>query len=49
MPWTTEPLTETERADFRRRFEARLAKVKAKVHRRPASLHRRARGRLVLR
>ena len=31
MPWTTEPLTETERADFRRRFDARLAKVKAKT------------------
>ena len=29
--WTTEPLTEAERADFRRRFDARLAKVKAKT------------------
>lgn len=31
MPWTTEPLTEAERADFRRRFDARLAKVAAKT------------------
>jgi hypothetical protein len=30
-PWTTVPLTEDERADFRRRFDARLAKVKAKT------------------
>ena len=30
-PWTTDPLTEDERADFRRRFDARLAKVKAKT------------------
>ncbi len=31
MPWTTEPLTEAERADFRLRFDARLAKVAAKT------------------
>jgi uroporphyrinogen-III decarboxylase len=31
MPWTTEPLTEAERADFRRRFDARLARVAAKT------------------
>ena len=31
MPWTTEPLTEAERSDFRRRFDARLAKVAAKT------------------
>lgn len=31
MPWTTEPLTEAERADFRRRFDARLATVAAKT------------------
>jgi uroporphyrinogen-III decarboxylase len=30
-PWTTVPLTEDERADFRRRFDARLAKVRAKT------------------
>jgi hypothetical protein len=31
MSWTTEPLTEEERSDFRRRFDARLAKVAAKT------------------
>ncbi len=31
MSWTTEPLTEAERADFRRRFDARLATVAAKT------------------
>ncbi len=31
MSWTTEPLTEAERADFRSRFDARLAKVAAKT------------------
>lgn len=31
MPWTTEPLSDAERADFRRRFDARLAKVAAKT------------------
>ena len=31
MPWTTEPLTEDERSDFRRRFDARLAKVAVKT------------------
>jgi uroporphyrinogen-III decarboxylase len=31
MPWTTESLTDEERADFRRRFDARLAKVAAKT------------------
>ena len=30
-PWTTEPLTAAERSDFRRRFDARLAKVAAKT------------------
>jgi uroporphyrinogen-III decarboxylase len=31
MPWTTKPLTAEERADFRGRFDARLAKVAPKT------------------
>jgi uroporphyrinogen-III decarboxylase len=31
QPWTLEPLTVSEREDFRRRFDARLAKVKTKT------------------
>ena len=31
MSWTTEPLTAAERSDFRRRFDARLAKVAPKT------------------
>ena len=31
MPWTTEPLTEAERSDFRCRFDTRLAKVAPKT------------------
>jgi len=31
QPWTTAPLTDAERKDFRRRFEGRLAKVKART------------------
>jgi uroporphyrinogen-III decarboxylase len=31
MPWTTQPLTEAERADFRRRFDARLEKAANKT------------------
>ena len=31
MSWTTEPLTVAERNDFRRRFDARVAKVAPKT------------------
>ena len=31
MPWTTEPLTDQERTEFRQLFEQRLAKVKTKT------------------